>query len=294
MGNRVWNGLKRGCFALILIKKILSREERLFSYVGFYVRRDLIFILQVVMNLKFPFWATIIMCFAVCILCALGWWQVQRLYWKLGILDRVDAAYETFSAGRAEGFDLDFDMQRDDFMIAGKLKGRYMHEKSVLIQSRVHDRTPGYHVLTPFVVQKDQSSLVVLVNRGWVPLEVEREEGFTMFSPLGNIEVSGMLAMPPETPFSPMNMPDKNMWYQIDLAQIQAYLKVDNMAPKILYMSTETGREDGVYPVAIAYDLRGNIKNNHAQYAFFWFTMAFVLVLVYCARFIVPQVNVGR
>ena len=45
-------------------------------------------------------------------------------------------------------------------------KGRFVDEKTVLIENRKHLGKTGFHVITPLVTDTGQ---VVLVNRGWIP-----------------------------------------------------------------------------------------------------------------------------
>ncbi len=239
--------------------------------------------------MKLPFWATVFTLIGVMILCALGSWQVHRLQWKTEILAHVDDAFEKVAIGEMPPFSLAADMAYEGFVLGGSVRGTYLHDKSILIQSRVYDRVPGYHVITPFVVSRSDSPPVLLVNRGWVPLEAERGEGFEIQYPDGEVEVSGMLVAPPEAKYQPENDAARDMWYRIDIGQLQNFMKIKHLEPKVLYVGG--GDEGGYYPVPVMDGLRSNIHNNHKQYAFFWFSMALALIGVYLARFIFFRKN---
>ena len=43
--------------------------------------------------MRLPFWGTILTICGICVLCALGTWQYQRLQWKNEILKTIDAEY---------------------------------------------------------------------------------------------------------------------------------------------------------------------------------------------------------
>ena len=43
--------------------------------------------------------------------------------------------------------------------------GRYLPEKQILLDNRVHQRHVGYHVITPFLLD---DGLALAVNRGWL------------------------------------------------------------------------------------------------------------------------------
>jgi len=52
------------------------------------------------------------------------------------------------------------------------------------------------------------------------------------------------------------------------------------------YVLNDTDAENTSYPDATA--LKIHINNNHLQYAFFWYAMAIVMLIVYGIRFIKP------
>ncbi|MGH1456133.1 MAG: SURF1 family protein [Alphaproteobacteria bacterium] len=234
--------------------------------------------------MKLPFWATIFTIIGVMVLCALGSWQVQRLQWKTEILEHVDEAFTEIEGGQIQPFSLVADMVRNDFIVGGSVRGTYLHDKAILIQSRVYDRVPGYHVVTPFVVSSPEIPPVILVNRGWIPLEAERGDAFEMQYPEGEVEISGMLVAPPDAKYQPENDMARDMWYRIDIEQLRDFMKIKYLEPKILYIGDAV--VEYFYPVPVMGALRSNIHNNHKQYAFFWFAMAFVLIGVYAARFV--------
>ncbi len=244
------------------------------------------------MKVKIPFWASVFTVIGIVILCSLGTWQIYRLQWKTEILSRVDDAFARIHDGEVADFSIDDDMMRDDFIIGGAFIGYFLHGKELLIQSRVYDGVPGYHLITPFVVTGQERPAVILVNRGWIPLEAERSDDFTILRPEGSLTVSGMLIAPPDAKYQPENESDRNMWYRVDLKQLQDYMKIDNLEPKMLYAGGGDNNADSeAYPVSVMSKLRSNIKNNHAQYAIFWFVMAIALAAIYLARFILPQIK---
>lgn len=53
-----------------------------------------------------------------------------------------------------------------------EIRGEYDAEPQFLLDNMVHDGVPGYHVLTPLRVPGVRER--VLVNRGWVPVGVDR------------------------------------------------------------------------------------------------------------------------
>ena len=52
-----------------------------------------------------------------------------------------------------------------------RLRGHYLPWQ-FLLDNQIHDKQPGYHVLSPFELSTYQQ--IVLVNRGWVPAKADR------------------------------------------------------------------------------------------------------------------------
>jgi len=73
---------------------------------------------------------------------------------------------------------------------AAVARGRWLADKTLFLDNKIHNSRPGYHVLTP--LQLAQEGTVVLVNRGWVPAPRLRSELPTITSPTGEIEVIGV------------------------------------------------------------------------------------------------------
>ena len=69
-------------------------------------------------------------------------------------------------------------------------RGRWLPEKTLFLDNKIHRSRPGYHVLTP--LQLSGSEVVVLVNRGWIPAPRLRSELPVLASATGEIEVSGV------------------------------------------------------------------------------------------------------
>lgn len=230
--------------------------------------------------MKLPFWGTILTIVGVIVLCALGFWQMHRLQWKAGILAAVNSQYEVVASGNRlllGGLLGEVDFKR------GYITGTLDYKKTILLQPRVHDSDVGYHVLTPLIVKGGDG--VILVNRGWVPFDWDVSRDIVA----GEVKVVGMLRRPPiVSSFVPENIPDKGVWYRIDLEQIAKVKGIEKIMPNIFY-SEENIIKGHDYPVASA--TRVNISNNHAQYVFFWFSMAVAMIVVYVLRFIVPQMR---
>lgn len=223
------------------------------------------------MKRSIPVFATILMILSLAILCSLGIWQLQRLQWKENLLADIAAAR---AAGPQEtGFE---DIRVERAPLYARLRGQYA--KDVFpVSPRTYRGENGFHILAPFVMA---GGGVVMVNRGWVPQGQERN----IAAPPGTVAVSGLMRLPGRgNPFVPANDPRNNRWFNIDPAQMAAAAGFEHIAPLVMYAESEAPESASLQPVRAA--LQWSPPDNHGQYAFFWFSMAVVLLIIYYLRF---------
>ena len=71
--------------------------------------------------------------------------------------------------------------------------GTFVPESEVLIRSQVYRDVAGFDVITPLLAEDGPA---VLVNRGWVPLEMDQVPVAEAPPPTGVVTVEGWLARP--------------------------------------------------------------------------------------------------
>jgi surfeit locus 1 family protein len=122
---------------------------------------------------------------------SLGMWQLRRLDERrlantVGEsrfeAEPVDATLLVSAAGS------DLDSLNDRRALA---TGVFVPESEVLIRSQVYREVAGFHVITPLLTE-DGSAM--LVNRGWVPLEMDQVPVTAAPPPTGEVTVEGWLA----------------------------------------------------------------------------------------------------
>jgi surfeit locus 1 family protein len=223
-------------------------------------------------------WPTLSALAGILILCFLGYWQLQRLEWKTAMIDALDAEYAkdaaqlVLSPSEIEG---NYNFKR------GTLRGAYDFDKQITVGPRVYKNLPGRHVITPF---KLEDGTTILVNRGWVPNEWRSDTELPEARAAAQTgSVTGLLrnAQKPN-PFTPDNDLLKGEWYYANPAQIAEVKSIKRMHDKIIYL--EGSETESNYPIAQA--TKPILPNDHLQYAIFWFTMAGVLFVIYCLRFL--------
>ncbi|MDH5721810.1 MAG: SURF1 family protein [Alphaproteobacteria bacterium] len=231
--------------------------------------------------MKLPFWATIFSVLGFVFLSYLGVWQINRMHWKSGILEAINKEYEIDAEERnlAE-FLKDQNYFKSDYGVRrGYLMGRFEPDKSLLLGPRVYDKMPGYHLITPFKIEEN-SHVVILVNRGWVPADYDIDKEI---SGAERQKITGIMMAPyKDNMFVPDNNPEKEEWFRLDYKNIRASRNIENLIDLVLY-EEKNGKQLEKYPISTNIFVRPN--NNHMHYASFWFIMALVLAVVYSIRF---------
>lgn len=148
----------------------------------------------------------------------LGTWQVFRLGWKTELLaileDRLIRPPLPLPPRIDPTAIKDFDYRRVH------ARGRFLHDKEMLIGPRIRDGQNGYFVVTP--LEREGGASTVLVNRGWVPKKFERKEDRSKEAlPQGEVLVEGLLREPwTKNFFTPDNNPEKGEFYFPDVRQM--------------------------------------------------------------------------
>lgn len=201
-------------------------------------------------------------------LLTLGAWQVQRLGWKLDLIQRVEARVHAApvpppppSAWPA---------------IAGeeyrrlRLTGMFRNDRETLVQA-VTEIGPGFWVLTPLETADSQ---MILVNRGFVPPDRRDPQSRAAGQIAGVTTITGLLRLSePEGGFLRSNDPAAGRWYSRDVTAIAAASGLANAAP--YFVDADATANAGGWPVGgltvIAF------RNHHLVYALTWFTLAAML-----------------
>ncbi len=202
---------------------------------------------------------------------ALGTWQVQRLFWKLDLIERVDArvhaapvpapAPHTWPAITAANYEY-------RHVIA---QGTFDHAKETFVQA-VTELGPGFWVLTPLTTTEGQT---ILINRGFVPAEKRDPATRTASLTNGMTTISGLLRMSePGGGFLRSNDPSADRWYSRDVAAIAAAKGLANVAP--YFIDADKMSSPGEYPVGGLTVVK--FRNSHLVYAVTWYALAIMAI----------------
>ncbi len=208
---------------------------------------------------------------AFSLLVALGTWQLQRMVWKresIAMRAARLALPPLALSGPPAG------------VVAPAFRriratGVFLHDEELHLGPRALDGVPGYHVITPLRLA---GGAIVLVDRGWVPLDRRDPATRARGQLTGRLEVEGRVRPAPRRgPFTPENQPEKGVWFTIDVAEMAAWLELREVLP----FAVEAGpaRTPGGLPKGAAFEVR--LPDNHLQYAITWYALAAVLAVIY-------------
>lgn len=195
----------------------------------------------------------------------LGVWQIERLQWKLDLIERVEARVTAAPVAvppKSEWSRLD---PREIEYRRVEVRGKPDRSRAVLVDA-LTERGPGNWLLMPL----DTTEGPILVNfgfvpKGWEPVRSHTEEaGATITGLLRLSEPGGRFLRP--------NQPASDRWFSRDVAAIAAAKGVAGAAP--FFIDAELNRATGpeAYPVGGLTVVR--FRNTHLLYALTWFALA--------------------
>ena len=208
---------------------------------------------------------------ACAVFTALGIWQVQRLSWKLDLIERVEGRIHA-SAVPAPGPEAwpGVSAASDEYRRVA-VTGRFLHDRETLVQA-VSDLGGGFWVLTPLVTDR---GFTVLVNRGFVPPEKRDPAARAEGQPQGTVTVAGLLRVTePKGGFLRSNDPAAGRWYSRDVAAIASAKGLEQAAP--YFIDADSTRNPGGWPVGGLTVV--SFPNSHLGYALTWFTLDLMLI----------------
>jgi Uncharacterized conserved protein len=213
------------------------------------------------------------------LLLTLGTWQVHRLHWKEGLIQRIHermaekpVPLQTIAGMYADGQDIEYRPVT--------LSGSFIHEGERHYFATWEGRS-GYFVHTPVDLGNGR---YILVNRGFVPFDrkdpATRQEGQVQ----GIVTIGGIARLP-ETEKPSFLVPDNDVaqnifyWRDIPTMARTAGLPADKVYP--FFVDADNQPNPGGLPVGGV--TRIDFPNRHLEYAVTWYGLAFALIAVLAA-----------
>jgi surfeit locus 1 family protein len=216
----------------------------------------------------------------VTILIGLGIWQLDRKTWKENLIatltTRLAVAPQDLPP-RASWPQL---KQDENEFRRVTFPAEFLEGQEALVYSagaalRPDVKAPGYWVFAPAQLA---GGSIVIVNRGYVPLDRKDQASRAQGQPRGIVDIVGVMRWP-ETRglFTPADDTKANVWYLRDPKTMAAEKKWASNAP--FYVDQEAPAPPGGLP--LPGKLTVQLPDNHLQYAITWFGLALALAGVY-------------
>lgn len=219
--------------------------------------------------------AVVLTAFGVAVFATLGIWQVNRAAEK----ERLFAAFagaDTAPTVTLEAARHAVDSSRFPRVT---LRGHYDQEHSYVLVDQTHDGQVGSVAYAIFEPADGSSPL--LANRGFVASKARGVDSDVPPVPDGELELSGIYAPPPGSGLhlGGNPLPRQKTWPKqsiyLDIGEIAADVG-RNLDQKVLLLDPEQGS-------GFVREWRPNVfpPERHRAYAFTWFTLAAVVVIVF-------------
>lgn len=225
------------------------------------------------MKLGWKFWlVTMAAILAVATTASLGRWQLSRAAEKMALQSSIDTQ---FTATALDTQALATHPDPTQLLHRRlKLRGRWLPDRTVFLDNRQMDGRVGLYVLTP--LQLEGSSLVVLVQRGWVPRNfLDRTALAPIQTPTGSVEVEGRIVPPPSKLYEIGPSQPGLIRQNLDLPSFAAELGVPMVAMSVQQIDSTSEGLLRDWPVP------ATGVDKHYGYAFQWFGLCGLISILY-------------
>nr|WP_204338919.1 SURF1 family protein [Rhizobium leguminosarum] len=213
---------------------------------------------------------------ALAILISLGTWQVERLHWKEGLIADIAARQAAgpvpladIEAMAAAGGDIEYRKV--------SASGRYINNKERHFFATWRGQT-GYYIYTPLELADGR---ILFVNRGFVPFDNKEPETRMQGQLTDQQTVTGLARekLPGKPSWVvPDNDVAKNIFYWKDLDVMAQSVGLEKASVIPFFVDADSTSNPAGLPIGGVTQM--DLPNNHLQYAFTWYGLAAVLLVV--------------
>jgi surfeit locus 1 family protein len=191
------------------------------------------------------------------VLVSLGLWQVQRLAWKEGLLEEIDARI----LAAPVALPASLDVGKDRYLPVRVVGRTLAREIDVLVSTK--EQGAGFRIISAF---ETDDGRVIMVDEGYV-----RQTEKDVPRPSVDMVVTGNVHWPDEVDrFTPERDLDAGIWFARDVPAMASHLEAE---PVLVIARTITGTDARATPLPVTTE---GIPNSHLGYAVQWFGLALV------------------
>ena len=224
--------------------------------------------------------ATLMTLAGLVILIGLGVWQLDRKVWKENLITTLNTRLSRTAEDlppRSSWAQLRED--KEEFRRVA-FPAEFLDGEEALVYTagsplRPDVKGPGYWVFAP---ARLAGGSIILVNRGFVPVDRKDPGTRTEGAPRGIVDIVGVLRWPEtRNSFTPADDPKNIVWFLRDSNSIAKFKTWATAAP--FYIDQEGPVPPGALPKPGKLEVR--LPDNHLQYAITWFGLALALAGVF-------------
>lgn len=221
-------------------------------------------------------WLTLLVLAGVALCCRLGVWQISRMLERQALNEQIRTRMSqppiVLTGAPADGQDLDY--QRVE------VRGVYDPSQEIILRPRSLDGITGVHVVTP--LRLDGSNLSVLIDRGWLPMELSSPELRRAYAEPGEVVVQGVARRsqtgesgPAERVLGPGET-RRDAWFLADITQIEQQAGYPLLP---IFIEQQSDANAPALPKRVPSTDLG--PGSHLGYVIQWFSFGAILLVGY-------------
>ena len=204
---------------------------------------------------------------AVCV--KLGFWQLDRLHGRRDVNARIRVGLAQVPRPLTELL-----AERPAVALGFRqvtVTGTYHTADEVILYGRTLDGRNGNHILTP--LEPSGGGQLVIVDRGWVPFEMDTPPVAAASPPSGTVTVTGALFPPDASGGGVLTSPTVS---RVDLTQLAGTVGEDVLPMYVLLAEQDPAQPNGLPRPAPLPELT---EGPHLNYAIQWFAFATIAIV---------------
>ena len=206
----------------------------------------------------------------------LGFWQLDRAEQKR----EIQSFFNEQQANKTINLNNDL-FENNDSILWRKVTatGSFLEHQQILLDNQVNAGQAGYYIYSPFKIKNRED--IFLVNRGWAPTGVDRNQSPNLILTEGEVTIHGVLKREPRTGLLLMENQFEKLGMQvtrvqkIDINEISVLTRI-KLTPYIIQLSS-----DSKHGYIRNWKSRSSGENVHVGYAYQWFAFATTLFVIY-------------
>jgi surfeit locus 1 family protein len=219
---------------------------------------------------RVKFWPTAAAIFFMVVMVMLGNWQLSRAQEKEARQEQLNRLSQQPVISLPTTL-----IKLEDYQFRKvEVHGTYVPSHTIYLDNKINQGRAGYQVITP--VKLGESSMHVLINRGWVAAGRTRSELPNIPTPSSRITVSGIANSPTmRTLELSTETVSGQVWENLHLDR---YRKTTGLTLQPLVILQENDVKDGLVR---QWSRPDSGASRNLGYAFQWFSMALAVLILY-------------